>query len=228
MGMCTPPSWEPVTIAVSVPPSAGCAELMWEAISTTSRPTLASAVARRVNDEVATLSELFDKSTVLTDGAATREALNTHLRDADVLHLACHGSFRPDNPLSSALRLGDGWLTVRDAYELDLDGRLVTLSACETGISGLGPGDELIGFVRGFLSAGRPHWWSVCGRLTMRARASLWRTSCALTLWGRRRQCVACGAAMCTQSSRASILLGAFRGFRSLVNGAYSSTSREA
>lgn len=70
--------------------------------------------------------------------------------------LACHGQFRPDNPLFSALRLGDSWFTVRDAYALDLRCDLVTLSACETGISAVAPGDELIGLARGFFGAGAP------------------------------------------------------------------------
>jgi CHAT domain-containing protein len=74
-----------------------------------------------------------------------------------VLHLACHGNFRVDNPLFSSLQLGDGWLTVRDVYGLDLRNcELVTLSACETGVSALMPGDEWIGLARGFFSAGAP------------------------------------------------------------------------
>lgn len=108
----------------------------------------------RVNDEIATLAPLFPTSVTLLDQQATLAALRTHAADADVLHLACHGQFRPDNPLFSALQLGEGWLTVRDAYSLQLDGSLVTLSACETGISAVAPGDELLGLARGFFSAG--------------------------------------------------------------------------
>jgi CHAT domain-containing protein len=110
----------------------------------------------RVHDEVLALSKLFDDSTTLIGDVATRAAVREAARGADLLHLACHGKFRPDNPLFSALRLGDGWLTVREAYDLELDGRLVTLSACETGLSSLGPGDELTGLLRGFFSAGCP------------------------------------------------------------------------
>src|SRR5216684_602167 len=77
------------------------------------------------------------ESVVLVGEQASRAAVRDQVADADVVHLACHGQFRPDNPLFSALRLGDGWLTVRDAYDLDLDGTLVTLSACETGASAI-------------------------------------------------------------------------------------------
>ena len=90
----------------------------------------------------------------LIQDAATTDALRRNSVDVDVLHLACHGQFRSDNPLFSALRLADGWFTVRDAYGLKLDNALVTLSACETGANVVAPGDELIGLARGFFSAG--------------------------------------------------------------------------
>lgn len=110
----------------------------------------------RVRDEIRALAPLFPRSEVLLDADATLEALRLGAPRADVLHLACHGQFRPDSPLFSSLRLGDGWLTVRDAYTLDVGAGLVTLSACETGVSAVAPGDELIGLVRGFFYAGAP------------------------------------------------------------------------
>jgi CHAT domain-containing protein len=109
-----------------------------------------------VRDEIAALVPLFPDSLALLNEQATRAALFEHAPGADVLHLACHGQFRPDNPLFSSLRLGDGWLTVYDAYALDIDCGLVTLSACETGVSAVAPGDELIGLARGFFSTGTP------------------------------------------------------------------------
>ncbi|HSB12688.1 MAG TPA: CHAT domain-containing tetratricopeptide repeat protein [Blastocatellia bacterium] len=112
--------------------------------------------APRVRDEVADLAPMFDESVTLLDDEATLAALAANAPSADVLHLACHGQFRSDNPLFSSLRLADGWLTVRDAYNLDLNCVLVTLSACETGVSAIAPGDELIGLARGFFSAGAP------------------------------------------------------------------------
>lgn len=110
----------------------------------------------RVRDEINALEPLFPRATALLDGRATRASLHEHASTTDVLHLACHGQFRPDSPLFSSLKLGDGWLTVRDAYNLELNCELVTLSACETGVSAVAPGDELIGLARGFFSAGAP------------------------------------------------------------------------
>lgn len=111
----------------------------------------------RVRDEVETLARLFPEADVLLDEHATLAATKQCAPHANVLHLACHGQFRPDNPLFSSLRFADDWLTVRDAYKLELTNcALVTLSACETGVSEVAPGDELIGLARGLFSAGVP------------------------------------------------------------------------
>jgi CHAT domain-containing protein/tetratricopeptide (TPR) repeat protein len=121
-----------------------------------------------VEAEVRAVAQAFTSqpggsATVCLDLRATQPALREALAGADVLHLACHGQFRADSPYFSALHLGDGLLTVRDAATLPLKAQLVTLSACETGMSKIAPGDELLGLLRGFLMAGAPrvlstHW----------------------------------------------------------------------
>ncbi len=121
-----------------------------------------------VEAEVCAVAQAFTSqpggsATVRLDQQATQAALREALAGADVLHLACHGQFRADSPYFSALHLGDGPLTVRDAATLPLKAQLVTLSACETGVSKIAPGDELLGLLRGFLMAGAPrvlstHW----------------------------------------------------------------------
>lgn len=132
----------------------------------------------RVIDEIETLAPLFPNSLALLNGEATLAALSLHAPEAEILHMACHGQFRPDNPLFSSLRLGDGWLTVRDAYNLNLRCELVTLSACETGVSAVAPGDELMGLARGFFSAGVPtlllSLWTVDDEATARLMASFY------------------------------------------------------
>jgi CHAT domain-containing protein len=109
-----------------------------------------------VHEELRALDQVFPQVQRFLDEAATSEVLRQNASGCDVLHLACHAQFRADNPLFSSLRLGDGWFTARDAYALKLNCGLVTLSACETGMNAVAPGDELMGFTRGFFLAGAP------------------------------------------------------------------------
>jgi CHAT domain-containing protein len=129
---------------------------------------------------VATIAPLFGQSVRLTGEQATRDQLRRHAPQADLLHIACHGRFRSDNPYFSALHLADGWMTVHDAYELRLACTLVTLSACETGISAVAPGDDLVGLARGFLLAGAPSLlvslWMVDDAATAELMASFYRS----------------------------------------------------
>jgi CHAT domain-containing protein len=91
--------------------------------------------------------------------SATRD---TFVRNAGLfgrIHIAAHAKFYVDKPLESAILFApsggnNGLVTVRDLYRLRMDADLVVLSACETGMSKVHKGDELIGLVRGFLYGG--------------------------------------------------------------------------
>jgi tetratricopeptide (TPR) repeat protein len=107
-----------------------------------------------VDEEIGALAGVFRKSVHLTGQKATFAAFRKNAGAADILHLACHGEFRPDNPLFSSLRLADGWVTVQDVCAMKLRPGLVTLSACGTGLNTIFGGDELLGLSRGFFSAG--------------------------------------------------------------------------
>lgn len=85
---------------------------------------------------------------------ATVERITAVSSHANILHLATHGSFNPQNPLFSGLTLADGPLNTLDIFNLRLNASLVTLSACQTGRSVVGGGDELQGLMRAFLYAG--------------------------------------------------------------------------
>ncbi|MBT9488538.1 MAG: CHAT domain-containing protein [Rubrivivax sp.] len=108
-----------------------------------------------VSAEVQAVAQTCRVPPVLLQGPqATAAAVLAAARHADVLHLACHGRFRADNPAFSELRLADGPLTLMDVRDAQLSTRLVVLSACETGQAQHTAGGELQGLVRAFQLAG--------------------------------------------------------------------------
>lgn len=107
-----------------------------------------------VDKEIKRLEKVFEKTKSLTGKKASYANYKREAEKFDVLHLACHGQFRPDNPMFSSLHLADGFITVRDICSQDLSAGLVTLSACETGLNKIYAGEEFVGLTRGFLSAG--------------------------------------------------------------------------
>ena len=91
-------------------------------------------------------------------------------------HIAAHGEFRADNPLFSHLALADGPLTVYDLTGLRHRHRVV-LSACDSGLSAVHPGDELMGLAPACSAwAGGP-WSPASARSTTRPPGSSWSTS---------------------------------------------------
>ncbi len=114
---------------------------------------------QHAQQEAQAIAALLPGSTLLLGPGATRSALISHAEHHHVLHIAAHGVFQADQPLQSALLLApdkndDGLLRAADLYRLRLGADLVTLSACETALSSVANGDDLLGFTRGFLYAG--------------------------------------------------------------------------
>lgn len=107
-----------------------------------------------VKQEIENLKNIFGASKSFTGESATVSVFTENAAKFDVLHLACHGQFRPENPMFSSLHLANGWVTVRDICSQRLKAEIVTLSACETGLHKIFAGDEILGLARGFLSAG--------------------------------------------------------------------------
>jgi tetratricopeptide (TPR) repeat protein len=122
-------------------------------------------------EEAKFVAGLFPQAITLLGNDATGSALARESSTADIVHLACHGQFRSDNPMFSALHLVDTAFTVKDAEQLSLSQCLVTLSACESGASQYARGDEMLGLVRGFLIGG-----------AARIVASLWPVNDAITM----------------------------------------------
>jgi CHAT domain-containing protein len=114
----------------------------------------------------------FDR--VFRHQEAQKSALTVELiAQSNCVHFSCHGAFDFANPTQSALMLSESLVTTPDGRKIcDLEKcltlgeiftqdlrqcRLVTLSACETGIVDVSKQiDEYIGLPSGFLFAGSP------------------------------------------------------------------------
>lgn len=107
-----------------------------------------------IREEVAAVRSMWPEAQVFIGEAAQFERVKTPLGGARIVHIASHAIFRRDHPMFSALTFADGPVSVYDIAHLRLKAGLVTLSACESGLNEVAPGDELLGLMRGFLSAG--------------------------------------------------------------------------
>lgn len=116
------------------------------------------------------VANLFPEAIIKVGAEASAKSLTDESRNVDVIHLACHGTFRSDNPAFSALHLADSTFTANDAEALSIRASVVVLSACESGVVQNASGDEMLGLVRGFLIAG-----------AARVVASLWMVEDAVT-----------------------------------------------
>jgi CHAT domain-containing protein/Tfp pilus assembly protein PilF len=127
--------------------------------------------------------------TTRLDFAADRGlVLSGRLRDFRYIHFATHGIFDAERPELSGLALSrvdpaghprEGFLGLRDVYDLDLTADLVVLSGCETALGREIRGEGLLGLTRGFLYAGAPRvvaslWW-IDDRATAALMAELYR-----------------------------------------------------
>lgn len=130
---------------------------------------------QEVMSEVKSVANYFSETISLHEIEATPKAVIDicHREYFSVLHFACHGIFDYDSPGYSGLRINGLLTTEQILLELHLKGYpLVTLSACHTGQSRIGDGDELVGLSYSFLTAGAGNviasLWKVDDDATMR------------------------------------------------------------
>jgi hypothetical protein len=110
--------------------------------------------APQIHDEAQAVAATLPGSRLLLGSEATRESLARLGDGCRFLHLATHGLYRKDNPMFSALQLGDTRMSLLDLYDLKLEVDLAVLSGCGTGLSDVQGSDELVGLTRGLLFAG--------------------------------------------------------------------------
>ena len=106
------------------------------------------------DDEVRALDAALGGARLFTGLRATVDAVTAALDGTGMAHIAAHGDFRADNPLFSQLRLADGPLTGYDLERLVRTPRRLVLSACDSGLSAVQPGNELMGLAATVLAAG--------------------------------------------------------------------------
>jgi tetratricopeptide (TPR) repeat protein len=104
--------------------------------------------------EVRELARLYEGAPVLAGMDATAAGVLAAVEQADLVHLAAHGSFRADSPLFSSVLLADGPLTVYDLERLRRAPAVVVLSACDAAVAAVHEGDELLGTAAALLCLG--------------------------------------------------------------------------
>jgi CHAT domain-containing protein len=140
--------------AVSVAPSATTWLTATRTNPAPARGTVLVAGPDLAHAEAEVLALRETRASVLTAERATAEAVLAAVDGAALAHLATHGEFRADNPMFSHIRLHDGPLTVYDLQRLRRPPAVVVLSACDSGLSAVRPGEELMGLTAALLGLG--------------------------------------------------------------------------
>jgi len=110
-------------------------------------------------DELKKILPLFPDNISAIGKESTETFVKKNAGNYNFIHFATHGSYNYRQPLYSYLLFSsteedDGRLNVSEVLEMNINAKLVTLSACETGLGNLDQGDELTGLSRAFIFAG--------------------------------------------------------------------------
>ncbi len=134
--------------------------------------------------EVETIAQDLPRPSTILEGADATETRfkNLPLASTQVIHLALHGYADLDYPDRSALIFApepsgqdDGLLQVREIREMRLNSKLVTLSACDTGVGPVGE-TGVINLVNAFIGAGAESVVSTLWELADQPTSSLMKT----------------------------------------------------
>ncbi|HEU5486844.1 MAG TPA: CHAT domain-containing protein [Microlunatus sp.] len=140
--------------AVSVAPSA----TLWRTARNRPRHDDGSVVAIAGPElpgavlEAREVAALYPDAILMEGSDAVADRVGAVIGSAATCHIAAHGTVRPDNPLFSSLLLDDGPFTVFDLEQLGATPRQVVLAACESGVSKVTPGQEILGLTAALLS----------------------------------------------------------------------------
>ena len=104
--------------------------------------------------EVARIARLYDRHRRRTGRNARAALVLDDIEGSDVAHLAAHGTFRHDNPSFSSLQMHDGPLTVYDFEQIKTPPSVMVLSSCDTAVTKVVAGDELLGLSSALIGLG--------------------------------------------------------------------------
>lgn len=110
--------------------------------------------------ETNVIASLFEGTADLFTGqSANLQTVTSHLQKVQMIHLACHGVFEPEQPLNSGVVLNQNErlsLAILFSYHLS-NNRLVVLSVCQSAVADFSRlPEEMLGLPTGFLQAGTP------------------------------------------------------------------------
>jgi CHAT domain-containing protein len=122
--------------------------------------------------EVNNIAAIFPDNTIIKGKDFTLESIPPGSKDKNIIHFATHGIMNADDPKASGLLASNGEFTVENTFGLEIHPRIVVLSACNTGLGKLYPGDDQVGLTRSLMFAGTPSilssLWSVSDDSTVK------------------------------------------------------------
>jgi len=130
-----------------------------------------------VNQELDMLADIIKGGDYWKGVTATEAQFKQSANQYNVLHLAMHGILNQNHPMASAMAFTEDGDTLEDNFlygyeiaQMDLNAKLVVLSACETGYGKFDQGEGVMSLARSFMYAGVPS-----------AIVSLWQVNDAST-----------------------------------------------
>ncbi|MCT9113642.1 CHAT domain-containing protein [Streptomyces mirabilis] len=149
---------------VAYTPTAGLLPLAQNPAKGTGRLESCAAFGVVFEQEAREVARLFGAEAIVSDALRVDDVPRL-CRGKDICHFSCHGYFNSIDPLSSGLLLADedpgsasgpmaDVMTARHIMNMELRAELVCLSACQSAVSDISTGDELVGLIRAVLYAG--------------------------------------------------------------------------
>ena len=111
---------------------------------------------KEADKEVMAAGEFAEEIAVINDPGESLMSFKKKTGDAHLIHLAMHARAGQDEKNNAYLQFPEGDVPNWEISNMDLNAKLVVLSACETGRGKLYPGEGVFSLGRSFMHAGVP------------------------------------------------------------------------